>query len=361
MSNQKCIFIAFTLNSSSLADFFIGLVKKLSERYYIIIVTNKKPKINLEFNDNVEILVLPSNRPTNFIDAKCLYKNMKKYKPVMVVSMFGSVNLMTLISWLLKVPIRIAWIRTLSTQYENNRWLMKRKKIIYKLNSHILVNSQATNLDSQKVYSIPKEKITVLPNSIKQSGINTEKKSTAKKYIAYAGRLHHTKGVDTLIEAFSLCNHHHFNIFLDIIGDGPERENLEKLTKQLNLENKVAFHSVQPKQKVMAFFNNAYMVVVPSVYEAFGFVTIEGMSVKTPVIGSNTSGISEIIRHDIDGLLFKPQDEQDLFEKMNLLLTNKEYAKKLGENGYLRFINTYEHNTCIERDAEVLTNWIENK
>lgn len=361
MKVNNNVLIAFTINSSSLADFFIGLVQQLSQSYRVIIITNKEPKFNLGFNKNVEILVWPSKRPTKIKDAKFLYQKIKLYNPVMSISMFGSVNLMVLVSWLAKVPFRVTWIRTLSSQYDNKKWLTIRKKLIYNLSTHILVNSHATSLDVQNVYHIPVRKITILPNSIKKYDGVSAKRSTAKRHISYAGRLHETKGIATLLKAFAMCYLRYPDIHLDIIGEGPERKNLENLSQKLQLESKVTFHLYQPKTKVMEFFKNAYMVVVPSITEAFGFVTIEGMSVKTPVIGSNTSGIAEIIRHKRDGLLFEPQNTEDLFEKMNMLLINEVYAKKLGEQGFKRFLNTYEHKNCIERDVAVLTNWIENK
>lgn len=361
MKDLKTIFLAFTINSSSLADFFIGLSKKLSKNYNVIVITNKEPKFDLGFNKNVEVLVWPSKRPTKIKDAWFLYKKIKNYKPVMSISMFGSVNLMVLVSWLAKVPFRVTWIRTLSSQYDNKKWLTKRKKRIYNLSTHILVNSQATSLDVQNIYHIPVGKITILPNSIKKYDEVLTKQSTAKRHISYTGRLHESKGIATLLQAFAMCYLRHPDIHLDIIGEGPERKNLENLSQKLQLESKVTFHSFQPKTKVMEFFKNAYMVVVPSITEAFGFVTIEGMSVKTPVIGSNTTGIAEIIRHKKDGLLFEPQNDNDLFEKMNILLTDEVYAKMLGEQGFMRFLSTYEHENCIERDVEILTNWIENK
>ena len=57
----------------------------------------------------------------------------------------------------------------------------------------------------------------------------------------------------------------------------------------------------------------------------------------------------------------EPQNVNDLFEKMDILLADEIYAKKLGEQGFIRFMSTYEYENCIVRDVEVLTNWIENK
>lgn len=360
MNTKKYIFIGFTINSSSLSDFFVGLTKKLSEKYRVVVFTNKKPKLNPNFSDQVQILYWPSKRPTGFKDAKFLYQQIKKYQPIMHISLFGSVNLMTLVGWLAKVPLRITWIRTLSSQYDNKKWLMERKKVVYKLATNIFVNSEATKRDVQEVYKISASKINVLPNSIKQYPNEIRKNKTELKEISYAGRLHASKGIDTLLAAFKKCLEINRNLRLNIIGEGEEKVNLKKIVDRLNLNENVIFHGFQSKKNVLEIFKNSYMVVVPSITEAFGFVTIEAMSVKTAVIGSNTSGISEIIRDEKDGLLFEPKNEKELFKKMKYLLLNEEFTTQLAERGYARFLSTYEHHNAIERDFEVLDQYINN-
>ena len=59
------------------------------------------------------------------------------------------------------------------------------------------------------------------------------------------------------------------------------------------------------REYVLDQFSTAYCTMVPSFFEAFGYVVIESFSIHTPVIGSDSTGISEIIRNNIDGLLFK--------------------------------------------------------
>ena len=359
-SQKKYIFIGFTINSSSLSDFFVGLTKRLSEDYCVIVFTNKKPKIDPNFSNQVNIVFWPSKRPTGFKDAKFLYRQIKKYQPVMTISLFGSVNLMTLVGWLTKVPLRISWIRTLSSQYHNKKWLMERKKLIYKLATHIFVNSEATNRDVQDVYKISSSKIKVLPNSIKPYPKTIEKNKTSVKEISYAGRLHASKGIDTLLKAFKNCLTIDKTLHLNIIGDGEEKTKLENLVDQLNLNDSVEFHGFQSKSNVLEIFKKSYMVVVPSITEAFGFVTIEAMSVKTAVIGSKTSGIAEIIRNEQDGLLFEPQNDADLFQQMKRLLLDESLTIELAERGYQRFMSTYEHQNAIERDFNVLDQYIKN-
>ncbi|WP_304035707.1 glycosyltransferase family 4 protein [Mesonia mobilis] len=360
MKDAQYIIISFTINSSSLSEFFIGLVKRLSQNYSVLIITKRKANLYLGFNTNVEVLYWPSKRPTGFKDAKFLYSQIKKYQPVMAISLFGSVNLITLVGWLTKVPLRIVWVRTLSSQYHNKKWLMERKKLIYKLASHIFVNSEATNRDVEDVYKISSSKIKVLPNSIKPYPKTIEKNKTSVKEISYAGRLHASKGIDTLLKAFKNCLTIDKTLHLNIIGDGEEKTKLENLVDQLNLNDSVVFHGFQSKSNVLEIFKNSYMVVVPSITEAFGFVTIEAMSVKTAVIGSDTSGIAEIIRNEQDGLLFEPQNDTDLFQQMKRLLLDENFTIELAENGYQRFMSTYEHQNAIERDFKVLDQYIKN-
>ena len=89
-------------------------------------------------------------------------------------------------------------------------------------------------------------------------------------------------------------------------GTSWEVETYQKMAKDMGLQDKTTFEGSKPKDKVLSEFSKASYVVVPSLSEGFGFVVIEAFSVRTPVIGSNTGGIKEIIRNGIDGLLFEP-------------------------------------------------------
>ncbi len=140
---------------------------------------------------------------------------------------------------------------------------------------------------------------------------------TVQSNLLYVGRLAKIKGVQNLILAYSKLKPKFRNRKLIIVGDGEYREQLEKLTKSLNLEKNVIFCG--KKENLEEYYRKASLVVVPSIWpEPFGIVIIEAMSYGVPVIASNVGGIPEIIKDSFNGYLFKHDSVSDLTKKLEL-------------------------------------------
>jgi len=108
-------------------------------------------------------------------------------------------------------------------------------------------------------------------------------------------------------------------------------------------------------------FSGAYLAVVPSLVEAFGFVVIESFSVKTPVIGSRTSGIAEIVRDGRDGLLFEPGNSLDLAAKVVKVFKDPALRKNFSENCYQRFLNKFEVNKATGKLASHISELLKDE
>ena len=93
-------------------------------------------------------------------------------------------------------------------------------------------------------------------------------------------------------------------------------EKYKAMAADLEIESNTVFYGSQPKEKVLELFSKASFSVAPSLSEGFGFVVIEAFSVRTPVIGSRTGGIKDIIRDGKDGLLVTPGDVESLSNAM---------------------------------------------
>src|SRR3989338_481187 len=129
------------------------------------------------------------------------------------------------------------------------------------------------------------KKVSVLPNGVDlaefknlQKGFFTSYGWKDNQVIMYAGRLTEHKKIDTLIYAFNALNTRD-NLRLAIIGpDGGERTKLEKLIRELELENKVKFFGTISRENLLNAYSSADVFCLPSVSEAFGFVFIESIS-----------------------------------------------------------------------------------
>jgi len=139
--------------------------------------------------------------------------------------------------------------------------------------------------------------------------------------------LHERKGLKYLLEAFAKVAEKKENAKLAIVGEGPERKNLEKLIKNLGIDNKVVLTGVQ--SDIAKLLKSANLFVLPSIKEAFGLAVVEAMDAGIPIIGSNTGGIPEIIENGKTGLLVEPRDAQGLADKILELIESPPLCQKL--------------------------------
>ncbi|MGC8817090.1 MAG: glycosyltransferase family 4 protein [Candidatus Hadarchaeum sp.] len=110
---------------------------------------------------------------------------------------------------------------------------------------------------------------------------------------------------------------------------------LKELVRDLSLEKRVIFTGHLTHAELQAAYERCELTILPSVLEGFGLVVIEGWLYKKPTIVSANAGISELIKHGENGLLFDPNDPNDLADKLFPLLSDPARGEVLGENGYM--------------------------
>ncbi len=147
-------------------------------------------------------------------------------------------------------------------------------------------------------------------------------------YLVYFGRLSKEKGLGTLLRAVAELNK---DIYLKIIGEGLEQENIEILINKLGLKNtELLGHKIGEELKEL--IKNSLAVIVPSLwYENAPFSIYEAMFLAKPVIGSRLGGIPELIKDGETGWLFNAGDYKDLAQKINILTANPGLAIELGQ------------------------------
>ncbi|HEX8563101.1 MAG TPA: glycosyltransferase family 4 protein [Flavobacterium sp.] len=349
---MKTVILSFSIAHNSVGDYFIRLSNRLASRYRVIIVTDKNDQHPFSIDPNIAIHRWPSTRPTKLRDFLFLYKLFRTAQPSLTISIFGAVNIFLIAGFLARVPNRIAWIRTLSTQFPQQKHKVIRKKMVYKLATGIITNSDATRNDAISVYNVHPLKIRVLPNSVADNVAKYAPIAIDEQKILYVGRLHPSKGIDVLIKAFAEVHKKIPNVTLDIVGSGTFQHSLLRLVKDNNLSDVVNFIGNLSKDHTMKAFASAYCSVVPSYSEAFGYTVIESMSMRTCVIGANNTGIQEIIIDGESGLLFNTGDHQDLATKILSVFQDRELRDRLAIGGYIRFKKEYDLAIAAERDFQ---------
>jgi glycosyltransferase involved in cell wall biosynthesis len=163
-----------------------------------------------------------------------------------------------------------------------------------------------------------------------------------KKYFLYFGRIGWKKRIDLLIEAFSEIVKNNKDFYLAIIGSADKDyfENLKRKIKALNLEDKVILNgeTIVGEEKLV-LYQNAYCFVLPSISENFGYVVLEALASKIPVIVSSGVALKNIVEKYNVGLVF--DNKEELILKMKSLMDENLY-KKLKQNLEASFNNIKE-------------------
>jgi glycosyltransferase involved in cell wall biosynthesis len=152
---------------------------------------------------------------------------------------------------------------------------------------------------------------------------------SGRKIVA-VGRLARQKGFDLLLAAFFKVHERFPEWSLTIWGEGPERPTLERQRKELGLEGCV--HLPGRTQNIFQEMRKSDLFVLSSRFEGFPNALLEAMACNLPVISFDCrSGPSEIIQHNVDGILTPPEDVNRLADAMNRLISDASMRDQLGK------------------------------
>jgi len=151
--------------------------------------------------------------------------------------------------------------------------------------------------------------------------------------LAYAGRLSTEKGVDTLLHAFRRVLVELPEARLEVVGDGPQRTDLQGLAVEFGIDDKVDFYGALERAEMERQLDSAWVQAVPSQWEEpFGMVAIEAMMRGTAVVASDGGGLRDIVREGT-GVLVPPGDDTAWSKVLMELLTNRERCEAMGAAG----------------------------
>ena len=183
---------------------------------------------------------------------------------------------------------------------------------------------------------IPKNKIEAIHNFVELKDYNLE--TIDEGYALYFGRLSKEKGILNLINAFSKLE----NGILYIAGEGPEKENIEKIVKDNNLNNRVKLLGFLNSDQMKETIRKCKFVIVPSIwYENCPYSVMETLAIGKPVIGANIGGIPELVKDNRSGLVYKYDDIDDLANKMKVLFEDEKLVEEYGKNAKEDTIKLY--------------------
>lgn len=181
--------------------------------------------------------------------------------------------------------------------------------------------------------------IHVIPNFIDFSKFAKRDKEHFKKAIApngeslivHTGNFRKVKRVEDVVQTFNLIQQS-VPAKLLLIGDGPERFNIETLCRELGLQNQVSFLGKQ--DAIDEILSVSDLFLLPSQNESFGLAALEAMACELPVISSNAGGIPELNLDGVTGFTLPVGDVQGMASRALELLKNPEKMAQFKTNAY---------------------------
>jgi glycogen synthase len=178
----------------------------------------------------------------------------------------------------------------------------------------------------------------VIFNPYDDSDFSPFRSSIKNLDVVYMGRLVGDKGVDLLIQSVAMLKESGLFPSVTIIGDGPERANLEAMCRNLNVDRQVRFlGALSGTERGMEVARHRIMVVPSRWPEPFGVVALEGIASGCALVGSANGGLSDAIGPC--GLLFPNGDAKALRDALARLLSNEELRKQLTDAGPQHLVN----------------------
>ncbi|MFV0244052.1 MAG: glycosyltransferase family 4 protein [Qingshengfaniella sp.] len=153
------------------------------------------------------------------------------------------------------------------------------------------------------------------------------------KRILFVGRLAAMKGVPVLLRAVAQVRTRYPDLHLTLIGDGPERPQIEALTRHLGLAECVEFAGYRDQDEVAAALAETDIFALPSFAEGLPVVLMEAMAAGVPVVATRIAGISELVEDGVSGRIAHASDVRGFATALEGLLADPAAAQRMGHAG----------------------------
>jgi len=218
----------------------------------------------------------------------------------------------------------------------------------------------------QWAFGLPWDKMVMVPNGVNYEvydkyehedlrGFRSKFALPEERIVLFVGRLVYEKGVHVFVNAVRQVAKS-VNAKFIIVGNGYMRDQLSGLVKTMGLEHKVLFTGFVDDDTLRKLQRVADVSVVPSLFEPFGIVALEAMAAKSPVVVSDTGGLSEIVEHDVSGVKAYVDNPSSLAWAITKVLTGEDYANWIRSNAYKRIREKYDWDKIAQQTKTIYNN-----
>ena len=226
----------------------------------------------------------------------------------------------------------------------------------------VIVNSQHMQQELMSQFGMPADKLTVIPNGIDPEifdfdfdprPLRNQYAAEYEKIVLYVGRMVMEKGVQVMLHAIPSVIYECPGTKFLCVGTGYYLDELKGMADRLGVNHDVKFLGYVSDHDLLRLYKIADAVCIPSIYEPFGIVALEGMAAKVPVVTSDTGGLPDFVEHMANGVTTYTDNVQSLAWGLLEVLRNPELAESLKEEGHKRVSTIYNWKVIAEHTLEV--------
>jgi phosphatidylinositol alpha-1,6-mannosyltransferase len=163
------------------------------------------------------------------------------------------------------------------------------------------------------------------------------------------------KGVDKVIECLPDLAKRVPDVQYTVVGGGNDLERHRALAEKFGIESHVRFLGFIADEALAACYRECDVFVMPSAGEGFGFVFLEAMKYRKPIVAARSGGAPEVVREDLNGKLVDFGNQHQLLEALVDLCLNRDQRERLGEGGYRRLQENYTFEHFKQKFADIIS------
>lgn len=225
----------------------------------------------------------------------------------------------------------------------------------------VIVNSFHMRSELQHLFGMPSDKIVVIPNGTTPEvfdfpfdpmPMRSRFAATHEQIVLFVGRLVNEKGVQVLLNAAPAVLRSCPARFL-VVGTGYHMDELKRQAWALGIGQQVNFLGYVSDDELRKLYRIADVVVIPSLYEPFGIVALEGMAANVPVVTSDAGGLTDFVEHMVTGVTTYAGNSHSLSWGLLQVMRNPELAKELRSTAHEKVRHIYNWRVIAKRTLEV--------
>ena len=183
-----------------------------------------------------------------------------------------------------------------------------------------------------------------------------EASATGPIRLLNVARLAPEKGHTFLLEAIRRVQHRGFDYVCTIVGDGPQRAQLEAAARVLGIADRVTFTGAVGQDEIGKYYDAADVFVLPSLAEGLPVVLIEAMAHGVPVIATRIMGIPELVEDGVNGLLVVPGRPEALADAVSTLTKDEGMRRRMGAKAREKVCSEFDSRQSTEKLAQLFQN-----